>query len=366
MDQHDLGERIAEGRGLAGRTQEELADAVGLPRTAISKIERGEQRVDALALASIGQSLGLPIAWFLDARPPLLQSRREGRAAAEASPAIDTLLERLVAAAEQVDTLDGPPPHPLRRPPPETETHAVKLAGEVRTVLDNVESPLLDLVGACEGFGLWAFCLELGDDGFDGATVALDGRGLALINAAADPGRRRFTLAHELGHHIIGDEYVVHRGAGGGNGLESRLNTFAGHLLLPDRAITKEWEEHEGHRDTRDALIRIGVAYRLSWSAVIARARQAGVIDHPQEEHLRAQVPRGGELLERGLFLVDELQAPKVPAGYSAAVLKAFRRHDLSPQRALELLFGAVSEDGLPDRDELPLKEFVADLQGLG
>lgn len=56
-------------------------------------------------------------------------------------------------------------------------------------------------------FGTWRTS-DLGEEGRDGAYVAVDKWGVALINGSVDPGRRRFNLAHELGHHLFADAYA--------------------------------------------------------------------------------------------------------------------------------------------------------------
>ena len=69
--------------------------------------------------------------------------------------------------------------------------------------------PLLELQAAAERIGLLAFSLDLGRSGGDAAYVSLSGRlGVAVVNGAMEPGRRRFNLAHELGHHVFGDAYA--------------------------------------------------------------------------------------------------------------------------------------------------------------
>lgn len=47
VDYGTIGRRIADARGRAGLTQEELARAIGLDRSALAKIETGIRRVTA-------------------------------------------------------------------------------------------------------------------------------------------------------------------------------------------------------------------------------------------------------------------------------------------------------------------------------
>ena len=54
-------------------------------------------------------------------------------------------------------------------------------------------------------------------------------------------GHVRFTLAHELGHRLLGEPRDVINGGErdmfAGNLQERRVNAFAGHLLMPEEGI---------------------------------------------------------------------------------------------------------------------------------
>jgi Zn-dependent peptidase ImmA (M78 family) len=56
-----------------------------------------------------------------------------------------------------------------------------------------------------ERLGLLAFSFDLGPSVIDGGYIRSGEIGVALVNGTADPGRRRFNLAHELGHHLVAD-----------------------------------------------------------------------------------------------------------------------------------------------------------------
>ncbi|MBW3669695.1 MAG: helix-turn-helix domain-containing protein [Actinobacteria bacterium] len=84
-----MGERVALGRNPAGLTQEALADAVGLDRSALAKVERGIRRVSALELARVARVLDLPLDWFLNESPPAIVNRRSESATLEAVSRLD-------------------------------------------------------------------------------------------------------------------------------------------------------------------------------------------------------------------------------------------------------------------------------------
>lgn len=55
-----LGGFLRKKREEAGLTQQQLATAIGKSQDAVSRLERGEQRLDLVSLAKIGEALSLP------------------------------------------------------------------------------------------------------------------------------------------------------------------------------------------------------------------------------------------------------------------------------------------------------------------
>lgn len=60
-----LAANVRRARTAAGLSQQALADALGLDRSAVSKIETGRRRVESLELQTLATRLGRPPAWFL-------------------------------------------------------------------------------------------------------------------------------------------------------------------------------------------------------------------------------------------------------------------------------------------------------------
>jgi transcriptional regulator with XRE-family HTH domain len=59
-----LAERLREAREYLGLSQEDAAEHVGIPRPAISQLERGNRRVDAIELASFAKLYQRPVSYF--------------------------------------------------------------------------------------------------------------------------------------------------------------------------------------------------------------------------------------------------------------------------------------------------------------
>jgi uncharacterized protein len=79
-----LGHRVDEARRASGLTQAALAEAIGIDRTAISKIESGSRKLSSTELARIARVLDRPVEWFVTSSPSekdLLRALRRKRAA---------------------------------------------------------------------------------------------------------------------------------------------------------------------------------------------------------------------------------------------------------------------------------------------
>src|SRR5258708_2842701 len=72
----ELGKQVASARKDRRLTQVELAEALGVDRTAITKIEVGERKVDSLELAKLADILRRPVHWFVHAPSQSVTSPR--------------------------------------------------------------------------------------------------------------------------------------------------------------------------------------------------------------------------------------------------------------------------------------------------
>ena len=63
-DRQVLGERLKEAREYVGLKQDDIAKKLGIPRSALSNIEAGTRRVDAIELAQLAKLYQRPVAWF--------------------------------------------------------------------------------------------------------------------------------------------------------------------------------------------------------------------------------------------------------------------------------------------------------------
>jgi Zn-dependent peptidase ImmA (M78 family)/DNA-binding XRE family transcriptional regulator len=358
-----VGVRIAEARRVAGITQEQLAEDAGFDRTALSKIETGRRQINSLELARLAQALRRPLEWFVVEPPPAILSWRARRASSVETSSTELLLEDLASDVELLQELEVLQ-EPVSRTPVDLASAeaAVAAADAIRQELALGDGPI-DLLEVSGRLGLYAFLLDLEEDEVDGAYLALEKGGVAVINGRNEPGRRRFTLAHEIGHYLAQDEYSADSSIGTSTSdKESLIDVFAIHLQLPSAVAESEWSELHGDDRPREVAMILAARFRLSWSAVCAQLRNLELISQQEFARLLRDPPTRADWAELGIILTPALDAPVVPPAFASAVVRAYKKYDLTAERAVEMLRGTVSASELPVPPSVPLEALTPEI----
>ena len=109
-----------------------------------------------------------------------------------------------------------------------------------------VTDPPVDLRVVVEKVGLEYQEVDYFSEDIDGMIVQMEGRVVAVANLNQSPNRRRFSLAHELGHHLLHPDRTVLDDRtsidspppgtdefSGKDPYEAEADIFAGELLVP-------------------------------------------------------------------------------------------------------------------------------------
>ncbi|MBA3890829.1 MAG: ImmA/IrrE family metallo-endopeptidase [Gemmatimonadaceae bacterium] len=358
----EVGRRVAAARAARGLTQAALAAELGIARTALAKIEAGTRGLSSLELARLASTLERPIESFVAESLPAVVSRRAAELATTRT--LDVAVQDFARDVQLL--LDIGALKPITVEPagmPSTLADVEGLAKRTRAQLDPVTGPLPALDAAFEVLGLYVAVIPLGEDGGDGAYLPLEAAGVAVINGDLPSGRRRYTLAHELGHHVTGDEYVTDwELARARDEGEKRINAFAIHLLMPRQSIVRAWRALGGRESPREATIRLAQDYRVSWTAACSRVQNLELVDDTTATELRGAPPTRAEHLAMGGVVSEDLVAPRMSPALARAVLRAFEANKITSGRAVELLRGAIEEDDLPAVNEVPLEALTGEL----
>jgi transcriptional regulator with XRE-family HTH domain/Zn-dependent peptidase ImmA (M78 family) len=349
----DVGERLRAARLAAGLTQEELGARARLDRTMIVKIESGDRRIDAMELIRLSSVLQVPVDFLLRPTPAVLSHRASGvvedadTEVARESGRLDLALVAWLHEVQQLVELGVLQPESSLRAEAVVDSQgtARELALWVRERLGVGLHAIDSLVDLCERAGQYVLVTDVPGEG---ASVVEGDVAVAVVSLQGDPGRRRATAAHELGHLVIGDEYSSDLGIHSSRAdREALLDAFAAELLLPSQVLTEE----RGASDdiSRDQLLGLAARYRTSWSLAIRQAAHAGVLSAEARRDWGRSTPTRSEFMEAvGWAPQPDLEAVRVPPRYAHAVMEAWRRGALTATRAVELMHGQIAIADLP------------------
>jgi Zn-dependent peptidase ImmA (M78 family)/transcriptional regulator with XRE-family HTH domain len=352
----ELGERIAGARKRARLTQAQMAERIGLARTTVVAIEKGERRPSSAELVKLAEIVGIEMNALL----------REGAVRAQVSPRfrlgpgergfeVSDAVDRLLARGARYAELERM--HGLRRAPAALEslqTYRVgsdksdldpRIEGEdaartVRALLGLGDEPLLALDERLEAeAGLRIFRLRDLPGRLAALLIWSDDLGACVgVNRAHPSERQRWSLAHELGHFlrdreegdVLGTDTPTHHAA------ELFPEAFTRELLMPASGVRKRFAEKcRAGKFTPVDLHAMARAFGVSFEAMARRLEELKLL------------PRGSyEKIVRSSLRVSELGAPgpRGPAG-PAAELGV-------PERYLELAISAY-ERALLSESEL-------------
>lgn len=269
----------------SGLSQGAFSADLGLDPTKLSKSLSGSRRFTSVELAQIADRCSVTVDWILTGEEPLMATA--ARAFAESSPeravAHAARLVELRESAERLGYPQGWRPVPKRTARTRAYEQGTDLAEEASARLAalglDVVTP--DLAGLIEtAFGADVAITSLGD-GFDGLAASTPEAKVIVVAVSAVPYRQRFTLAHELGHLLAGDDQGIHAdediysASGRNDPSEIRANAFAAAFLMPEQllrgAVTPGFHEQD--------FAALAVRLLVSPSALAYRLENLRLID---------------------------------------------------------------------------------------
>lgn len=124
---------------------------------------------------------------------------------------------------------------------------------------------------------------KFADREFSGILVREGDRAVVGINSSHAPTRRRFSLAHEIGHFLLheGDRVFIDRSYNvslrnresslGTNIEEIEANAFAANLLVPEPFLLRDLDAADIDLEDEESIGRLARKYRVSPQAMTFR-----------------------------------------------------------------------------------------------
>ena len=278
MEKNAFAERLRSARKMARLSMDELAHKIGKSKNAIHKYETGQMLPDSKVLYLLAKALGVSIDYFFRKSKIKLnipEFRKQVKASRKQEDAIlEQAKDYLERYAELESLLDESTTfkNPLHQHPAITiPQQAEKCANEVREVWSIGTDPINNLIDLLEEYQIKVMEADA-DDFLDGICIPYDHHFLIVINKNKNVLRKRFSIAHEMGHALLNiPETLEHK-------IKEKIcHRFASAFLMPDENFRKEFG---GTRRSfsQEELEALSLYYGVSVSALIRRAKDLGLI----------------------------------------------------------------------------------------
>jgi Zn-dependent peptidase ImmA (M78 family) len=299
LDRPTLAARVRAAISEAGKSQQDVASAIGIGESAMSRALNAQRDFKSLEIALLCEHLGLNPQTLLG--DELTGDSTESLAARfqpNASPAINDALARVeefleldallndlgyAAYAELSLSMDQTRP---------AYEQGQLLADALRSKMgigdDDLPAELDDLAQFLEARLGVDTAFERLPQGLDGLSVCRAGFKLALVSSGISATRQRYTLAHELGHLVADDAQDLRLDEnvlGSKSPEETRANSFAAAFLMPaaalKAAITPGYASEE-------LIAQLLGRYRVSLDALAFRLHNIGAVNAIGRDRIRS------------------------------------------------------------------------------
>jgi Zn-dependent peptidase ImmA (M78 family)/transcriptional regulator with XRE-family HTH domain len=348
-----LGDRLRIARSTVGLKQDEAARELGVARTTLIAIEKGQRRVRPEELRRLADIYNIGInelfretAIHVDLAAKFRRAANEGSSSPAPEEAV-RLLSRLASAMVELEERLGQRVecHYLPEKPVLSgalEEQAEDMALDLRHRLGLGLAPISDIVSLVElEMGMRVFLRPIDSSisglfAFDPAVGAC-----MLINSKHSAERQALTIAHELGHFLttraapdVNEETVLQTSR-----QEKFVNHFALSLLMPAAAVRRRFRDLCAGSDqfSPRQLILMAHAFKVAVEAMCRRLEGLKLLPQGTFDSLKER----GFAIERArasVGLSEAVNQAKSPPRLMLLAVTAYRRDLLSEGQLCEML----------------------------
>lgn len=343
-----IGKKLKIARAAAGLSLRDLAARMNgrVTAQAIGKYERDEDMPSSGVLIALARALGVREEYLLADDELVLEGvefRKAPKASAKEEAQIQAqtlhLLERYIAVEDLLNLRSVDWEQPRSAPYPVADFRdAEDAARSVRENWGLGHDPIPKLAELLEERGIKILSLDLDDIDGLAAKVRRKDRGDArviVIKKSTWSERKRFNLAHELGHMVMAADPRLDE--------EKAAHRFAGAFLIPADSLRSEVGANRSTISIGE-LVALKEKFGASIQAIVYRCKDLGIIH--QSEYIRqfqvfAQRGWRAAPFEEPGRLEPELEEPR---RFERLCYRALAERVIGDARAAELLGISVRE----------------------
>ena len=288
-------------RERSGYTAAAIANALNRDVSIVNDWESGERALTYVQLETLADKYKRPIAIFFFPEPPEEPNIAENLALRSSDneqlePRIHILLRQ--AYARQLSLMElnlgtNPSEKKIFRDLQARSTDSVTaLAQKTRTYLDinvntqadwnNASEALENWRDHIEEAGIFIFKEAFQDDSIDGFCLVHDEFPVIYLNNSSPPVRQIFSLFHELGHLLLGENDITRGISRGGGEIERFCDQFAAEFLVP----SDDLETHLNFPVYDDAAIEeLANYYKVSRPVILLKLIDKGIFTQENYWH---------------------------------------------------------------------------------
>lgn len=391
MNPKELTTRLRNAREAQGISQQQAAEAIGLPRTAITQIEAGNRSVSTLELTKLAKLYRHSISYFLDEKPEseedLDKMLYRAKSSLDKSPKFKEQIHHYINLCKegmvlekilQFETRSGPPKYSLQMPKSKGDAvlQGSLIAEQERKRLSIGINPIGDLATLIAKQGIWACAADLPDD-ISGLFLNNVRTGMIiLVNATHVKARKRFSYAHEYAHALFDRDESIRISSAQNNSenIEVRANAFAAAFLMPLDGIAEILRSLNKGKSSREEQVIFDVSadsrmnvesrsapfsqnitfqdiaiiahhFGVSYHAAVYRLRSLNLISSQECDKLIANYKDGKQFLS-SIGMLSDIESREedekqwdreLRSELAYLAVEAYRREEISRGRVIEL-----------------------------
>ena len=340
-----FGQRLRLARKKAGFSMRELAKRTEPPVSAqaISKYEAGKMTPRLSVLMGMARALDVSLDFLMGGQVEALEavefrkdSRTSAKDRAHAEVLVTEQIEKYLAIEAILDMAPVDPFAGLRTAQVQSLEDAEECANALRERWKLGFDPIPSMTGLLETQGIRVIEADLPErlDGLACTVKLAHGHPdteAVVVSSRANVERRRFTLAHELGHRVIGGV------SGPELKLEKAMQRFAAAFLMPAEHLRAHVDG--SRRFTYGELVRLKHFYGVSAAGMLIRLRDVGVLSAAAVARAFRTYARSWRRDEPDPIAANEgLGAFETPRRFENLVWRGLGEQLFHPLRGAELL----------------------------
>lgn len=260
-------------------TQNQLRNAlyekysIKLSQSELSKIEKGGRKsISEELLQAISEILNFPVNYFylegniIDVKLSLFRKRQKlsKKLQAYILGTINVIADACKNLADDTRSMNIDVPFFSL----DKYKNPNEIARTLRLYWNVPQGPIENLTNLLEDNGIIVNFIKVKDDKFDGYSYTDNDLHVIVVNSALSGDRLRYTLAHELGHTIMRNEYLPYKES------ENTANTFASEFLMPEPSIKSSLRNINYEK-----AYYLKSYWKVSMASLFRRAKDLGVIN---------------------------------------------------------------------------------------